>query len=200
MFSRYVICTRFCSSLFTAIITISEESDVAEMIALTFSFAILYSLCQPVPQKERTFVCPKKMMSDMSMEGAALILAAGEWQGHHRDITHLVKTCLQGSVAHSRWNSKLISDRLKSAAELMKATNTPPGYLSAIPSNAYLKQLQEAAGGATFVAGLTDNASGPECENGTDDEAVPDGAEGTECDAAGAEVSECLNDITAVQS
>ena len=117
-----------------------------------------------------------------------------------RDITHLVKMCLLGTVAPSRWNSKLISDRLKSAAELMKATITPPGYLSAIPSNAYLKQLQEAAGGATFVAGLTDNASGPECENGTDDEAVPDGAEGTECDAAGAEVSECLNDITAVQS
>ena len=64
---------------YLAIITISEESDVAEMIALTFSVAILYSLCQPVPQKERTFVCPKKMVSDRSMEGAALILAAGQY-------------------------------------------------------------------------------------------------------------------------
>ena len=51
-----------------------------------------------------------------------------------------------------------------------------------------MKQLQEAAGGATFVAGLTDTASGPECESGTDGEAHPDGADGTECDAAGAEV------------
>ena len=52
---------------------------MAEMIALTFSVAILYSLCQPVPQKERTFVCPKKTVSDTSMEGVALILAAGRF-------------------------------------------------------------------------------------------------------------------------
>ena len=49
--------------------------------------------------------------------------------------------------------------------------------------------LQEAAGGATFVAGLTENASGPECESGTDGEGHPDGADPTECDAAGAEVA-----------
>ena len=52
-----------------------------------------------------------------------------------------------------------------------------------------MKQLQEAAGGATFVAGLTENASGPECESGTDGEAHPEGADPTECDAAGAEVT-----------
>ena len=53
--------------------------------------------------------------------------------------------------------------------------------------------MQEAAGGATFVAGLTDATSGPDCDSGTDGEAHPDGADGPECDAAGAEVRIYLN-------